>query len=78
MKEMLINPLTLRVKPLMIQRFVTVLIPWSLWAEPLSVTIHWKAAEQYFTQFVNLETLSILDLALSGMKGLNIGLKCFQ
>ena len=41
------------------------------------MTIHWKAIEQYFTvcffdftQFVILENLSILDLALSGVKGL--------
>ena len=42
------------------------------------MTIHWKALEQYFTvllfvftQFVILENLSVLDLALSGMKGLS-------
>ena len=36
------------------------------------MTIHWKAVEQYFTVvlFVILENLSILDLALSGVKGL--------
>ena len=44
------------------------------------MTSHWKAVEQYFTvvvsyflifsQVVILEKLSILDLALSGMKGL--------
>ena len=42
-----------------------------------SVTIHWKAAEQYFTvdslslnfiQFVVLENSLILDLALLGVK----------
>ena len=40
--------------------------------------IHWKAVEQYFivvflnfTQFVSLENLSILDLALSGVNGLS-------
>ena len=43
------------------------------------MTIHWKAVEQYFTavlfvffnftQFVIFENLSILDLALSGIKG---------
>ena len=40
------------------------------------MTIHWKAAEQYFTvvsffnftQFAILETSSILHLALSGVK----------
>ena len=51
------------------------------------MTIHWKAVEHYFavvlfvclffffnfTQFVILENLSILDLALSGVKWL---LKC--
>ena len=40
------------------------------------MTIHWKTVEQYFTvaKFVNLKilsNLSILDLALSGVKGLN-------
>ena len=42
-----------------------------------SVTIHWKAVEQYFTvvlfnftQFVILENLSTLDLAMSVVKGL--------
>ena len=51
--------------------------------EPLSVTIHWKAVGQYFTlelglffffsftQFVILDNLSIWDLALSRVKGLN-------
>ena len=42
------------------------------------MTIHWKAVEQYFTvvlifnftKFVILENLSILDLALRGVKGL--------
>ena len=43
------------------------------------MTIHWKAAEKYFTvvllvfnftQLVILENLSILDLTLSGVKGL--------
>ena len=44
------------------------------------MTIRWKAVEQYFTivlfvffnvtQFVILENLSILDLALPGVKGL--------
>ena len=40
------------------------------------MTIHWKAVEEYFTvllfvfQFVILENLSVLDLALSGAKGL--------
>ena len=41
------------------------------------MTIHWKAVEQYFTavlfffpKFVILENLSVLDLALSGVKGL--------
>ena len=41
------------------------------------MTIHWKAVEQHFTvvlffnftQFVILENLSILDLALLGVKG---------
>ena len=52
-----------------------------LWTEPESMTIHWKAVEQQFTvvlflfqfQFVILEkkTLSILDLALSRVKGLS-------
>ena len=39
------------------------------------MTIHWKAVEQYFTvalfnfnQFVILENLLVLDLALSGVK----------
>ena len=45
-----------------------------------SVTIHWKAIEKYFigvlfafnfTKFVFLENLSILDLALPGVKGLS-------
>ena len=44
------------------------------------MTIHWKAIEQYFTvvlffnftQFVILQNLSILDLALSRVKGLTI------
>ena len=50
------------------------------------MTIHWKTVEQYFTvvlfgfQFnhcVILENLSILDLALSGVKGSIIWvLKC--
>ena len=44
-------------------------------------TIHWTAGEQYFTlvlfvtfnftQFLILENLSVLDLALSGVKRLN-------
>ena len=42
------------------------------------MTIHWKAVEQYFTgvlcfdftQFIILEKLSFLDLALLGVKGL--------
>ena len=42
------------------------------------MTLHWKVVLQYFTvmllffnftQFVILEKLSILDLALSGVKG---------
>ena len=43
------------------------------------MTIHWKVVEQYFAvagclflvfaQFVILENLTILDLALSGVKG---------
>ena len=43
------------------------------------MTIHWKAVEQYFTvllfdftQFVILENLSVLDLALSGVEGLRV------
>ena len=38
------------------------------------MTIHWKAVEQYFTEvlFVVLENLSILDLVLSGVKGLTL------
>ena len=45
------------------------------------MTIHWKADEQYFTVvlcalnfplIVILVNLSILDLALSGIKGLSI------
>ena len=50
------------------------LIPWT---EPQSVAILWKAVESLwcclifsFTQFVILEDLSSLDLALSGVKGL--------
>ena len=50
------------------------------------MTIHWKAVEQYFnvvlglfffsfTQFVILDNLSIWDLALSGVKGLNALIK---
>ena len=42
------------------------------------MTIHWKAVEQYFTvmlsvffPFVILKNLSLLDLALSAVKGLN-------
>ena len=40
------------------------------------MTIHWKAVEQYFTvlfnftKFAILENVSLLDLALSGMKGI--------
>ena len=42
------------------------------------MTIYWKAGEQYFTvvllvfltQFVILENLSVLDLALLGLNGL--------
>ena len=36
------------------------------------MTIRWKAVEQYFSValFVILEDLSVLDLALSGVKGL--------
>ena len=43
------------------------------------MTIYWKAVEQCFTlffnfsQFVILENLSVLDLALSEVKGLMIG-----
>ena len=41
----------------------------------LSVTIHWKAVEQYFvdvfTQIVILENLSILHLALAGAEELS-------
>ena len=33
------------------------------------MTIYWKAVEQSFTQYVNLENLSVLDLELSGVKG---------
>ena len=47
------------------------------------MTIHWKAVEQYFTvtvtlllfnltKFLILENLSILDLALSGVKELKL------
>ena len=44
------------------------------------MTIHWKVVEQYVTvvlfvyqfQFIILENLSILDLALSGMKGFQV------
>ena len=109
-----VNPLTPRLKPWVIQSFLTLI----LWIEPLSVTIHWKAVEQYFTvvlfvnpltprvkpwviqsfltfdsmyrnlkcghslescsllwccnfsQFVILENLPVLDLILSGVKGL--------
>ena len=37
------------------------------------MTIHWKAVEQYFTvllvfESVNFENLSLLDVALSGVK----------
>ena len=44
------------------------------------MTIHWKAVEQYcgavclfvnFTQFETMENLSVLDSALSEVKGLN-------
>ena len=44
------------------------------------MTIHWKAVEQYFTvvlsvfkftQFVILENLSVMDLALSGVTGIS-------
>ena len=43
------------------------------------MTIHWKAVEHYYTvvvfvltRFVILENLLILDLTLSGVKGLNV------
>ena len=72
-----INPLTPRVKPWVIPSFLHLII----WREPLNLAIHWKAVEQYltvvlfaffnFTKFVNLENLSILDLALSRGTGLN-------
>ena len=42
------------------------------------MTIHWKAVEQYFTVvlLVKLENkLSVLDLALSAVKGLKRSLK---
>ena len=50
------------------------------------MTIHWKDVERYFTvvlglfffsftQFVILDNLSIWDLALSGVKGLNTLIK---
>ena len=42
---MQLNPLSHRVKPWMIQSFLTL----TLWTEPSSETIHWKAVEQYFT-----------------------------
>ena len=41
----------------------------------VSVTIHWKAVKQYFTMVLfafNLPMLSVLDLALSGVKGLKM------
>ena len=63
--ELFVNPLTPRVKPWVIQSFLTLI----LWTEPKRVTIHWKAVEQYFTvelfvfsnftQLVILETFSI-------------------
>ena len=41
-----------------------------LWTEPFSVTIYWKTVEQNFTMvlFAIIENISILDLALLGVK----------
>ena len=40
-----VNPLTPRVKPWVVESFLTLI----LWTDSKSVTIHWKAVEQYFT-----------------------------
>ena len=72
----LCNPLTPRVKTRVKQSFLTFD---SMDKTPKSLAIHWKAVEQYlihcslffvFTQLVILENLSILDLAMSRVKGI--------
>ena len=76
-----VNPLTPRVKPWVIQIFLT----FDSMDRALKCDHSLKAVEQYFTvvlfvclffffnfaQFIILECLSIFDLALSGVKGLN-------
>ena len=71
-----VNPLTPRVKPWVIQSFLT----FDSMYRTSSVTIHWKAVEQnltvvlfvfHFYPVSNFEKkLSILDSVLSGVKGL--------
>ena len=71
-----VNPLAPRVKPWVIQSFLI----FDSMDRTLSVTIRWTAVKQcftvvlffVFTQFVILENVSILDLALSGVKGLSL------
>ena len=50
-----------------------ILNPFDSHSEPLSVTIHWKAVLNCSAVcFSIFEFLSILDLPLSGVKGLNV------
>ena len=65
---------TTRVKPWLIQSSMdrTKKCDHSLEIKMLSRTLMWCCWFVNFTQFVMLENLSILDLALSGVKGLNI------
>ena len=68
-----INPLTARVKPWVMQTFDGLnLKVWPFIGKLLNSTLLWcfGVVRFNFTQFVILENLSILDLALSGVKGL--------
>ena len=59
---LLVYSLTARVKPWVIQSFLTL----DSTDRTMTVTIHWKAVEQYFTV-----VLFLSRLALSGVKGLS-------
>ena len=65
-----VNPLTPRVKPWVIQSFLTFdSMDRTFVGKLLSSTVLWCCLFFNFTQFVILENLSVLDLALSGVKG---------
>ena len=71
-----VNPLTPRVKPWVNQSFLTFdsLKKTLKCGRSLesSSTLLWRCFVFSFTQFVILEHLSVLDLALSGVKGVNM------